>query len=74
MDPFVTAGYRGWITGRLANEEEQAFFGIGHNAAVFACSRVAFDQNNIPMRITITIFPADRNQLVFNVGPNVPPL
>jgi GntR family transcriptional regulator len=68
------SGYRDWITGRLADEDEQAFFGIGHNAAVFAASRVAFDQDNKPMRLTVTIFPVDRNQLIVNVGPNVPPL
>jgi GntR family transcriptional regulator len=67
-------GYRDWITGRLATEDEQAFFGIGHNAAVFIDSRVAFDQNNTPMRLTVTIFPVDRNQLIVNVGPNVPVL
>jgi len=67
-------GYRDWITGRLATEEEQALFGIGHNAAVFVNSRVAFDQNNTPMRLTVTIFPVDRNQLIVNVGPSVPPL
>jgi GntR family transcriptional regulator len=67
-------GYRDWITGRLATEEEQTFFGIGHNAAVFIDSRVAFDQNNAPMRLTVTIFPVDRNQLIVNVGPNVPTL
>jgi GntR family transcriptional regulator len=67
-------GYRDWITGRLATEEEQAFFGIGHNAAVFVDSRVAFDQNNTPMRLTVTIYPIDRNQLIVNTGPNVPPL
>jgi len=67
-------GYRDWITGRLATEEEQVFFGIGHNAAVFVDSRVAFDQNNSPMRLTVTIFPVDRNQLIVNVGPNVPTL
>jgi GntR family transcriptional regulator len=67
-------GYRDWITGRLATEEEQDFFGISHNSAVFVASRVAFDQDNTPMRLTVTIFPVDRNQLVVNVGPNVPPL
>jgi len=67
-------GYRDWITGRLATEDEQSFFGIGHNAAVFVDSRVAFDQHNVPMRLTVTIFPVDRNQLIVNVGPNVPPL
>ncbi len=68
------SGYRDWITGRLADEDEQSFFGIGHNAAVFTASRVAFDQDNKPMRLTITVFPVDRNQLIVNVGPNVPPL
>ena len=67
-------GYQDWITGRLATEDEQAFFGIGHNSAVFADSRVAFDQNDTPMRLTVTIFPVDRNQLIVNVGPNVPTL
>jgi GntR family transcriptional regulator len=67
-------GYRDWITGRLAAEEEQVLFGIGHNAAVFVDSRVAFDQDNTPMRLTVTIFPVDRNQLIVNVGPNVPAL
>ena len=67
-------GYRDWITGRLATDEEQTLFGIGHNAAVFIDSRVAFDQNNTPMRLTVTIYPMDRNQLIVNVGPNVPSL
>jgi GntR family transcriptional regulator len=68
------SGYRDWITGRLATEEEQSFFGIGHNAAVFVDSRVGFDQDNKPMRLTVTVLPVDRNQLIVNVGPNVPPL
>jgi GntR family transcriptional regulator len=67
-------GYRDWITGRLATEEEQAFFGIGHGAHVFVDSRLAFDQNNRPMRLTVTIYPFDRNQFIVNTGPNVPPL
>jgi GntR family transcriptional regulator len=67
-------GYRDWITGRLATDEEQGLFGIGHNAAVFIDSRVAFDQNDTPMRLTVTIYPMDRNQLIVNVGPNVPSL
>jgi GntR family transcriptional regulator len=67
-------GYRDWITGRLATDEEQAFFGISHNAAVFVDSRVAFDQNNSAMRLTVTIFPVDRNQLIVNVGSDVPTL
>jgi GntR family transcriptional regulator len=66
---FRQTGYRDWITARLATEEDQLFFQIGHNSAVFVDSRVAFDQENKPMRLTVTIFPIDRNQLIVNVGP-----
>jgi GntR family transcriptional regulator len=65
--------YQDVITGRLAAEDEQAFFRISHNAAVFVHSRIAFDQDNTPMRLTVTIFPVDRNQLIVNVGPNAEP-
>ena len=67
-------GYRDWISGRLAAEDEQGFFGIGHNAPVLVDSRVGFDQNNVPMRLTVTTFSMDRNQLIVDVGPDVPPL
>lgn len=65
-------GYRDWITGRRANEHEQNFFGIGHDATVFAVSRIAFDQNKTPMRLTVTISPADRNQFIVDVGDDLP--
>jgi GntR family transcriptional regulator len=67
-------GYRDWITGRLATDDEQGFFGITHNTAVFVMSRVAFDQDNVAMRLTETVFPIDRNQLVIDVGSKVPAL
>ena len=30
--------------------------------------RTAFDGNKNPMRLTVTVYPADRNQFVTNVG------
>jgi predicted HTH transcriptional regulator len=66
------SGYRDLITARPTTDDEQAFFGIGYDATVMVVSRVAFDQKNTPMRLTVTIFPADRNQLIVNVGPGVP--
>jgi GntR family transcriptional regulator len=66
--------YRDWIKGRLATDQEQELFGIGHQAVVFVHSRVAFDQAKTPMRLTVTIFPVDRNQLVYNVGTEAPSL
>ena len=61
-------GYRDWITVRSPDHNEQAFFGISHEATVFENFRTAFDQHKRPMRVTVTIFPTDRNQFIVNVG------
>ena len=60
--------YRDWITARSPNAGEQAFFGIAHDGTVFEIFRTAFDQTGTPMRVTVTIFPADRNQFIVSVG------
>ncbi len=65
-------GYRDWITARSPDATEQAFFGLAHDATVFENFRTAFDQTGTPLRVTVTVFPADRNQFIINVGPNVP--
>jgi GntR family transcriptional regulator len=65
-------GYRDWITARAPDENEQKIFGISHDSMMFEIFRTAFDQNNTPMRLTVTVFPADRNQLIINVGENLP--
>jgi GntR family transcriptional regulator len=64
-------GYRDWITARRPDVNEQTFFGLAHDGTVFENFRTAFDQTGKPLRVTVTIFPADRNQFIFNVG-NVP--
>jgi GntR family transcriptional regulator len=61
-------GYRDWITARAPHETEQKFFAISHDSTVFALSRTGFDQNGNPMRVTVTIYPADRNQFIVNSG------
>jgi GntR family transcriptional regulator len=60
--------YRDWITARAADDGEQRFFGIQHDSMVFEIFRSAFDQNGDAMRVTVTVFPADRNQFIVNVG------
>lgn len=65
-------GYRDWLAGRRAGRAEQDFFGIGHDATVFVLSRVAFDQTEVPMRVTVTIFPATRSQFIVDVGDDLP--
>jgi GntR family transcriptional regulator len=66
-------GYRDWVTARGPDNNEQAFFGLTHDAAVFEVFRTGFDQHRKPMRVTVTVYPVDRNQLVFNFG-DVPDL
>jgi GntR family transcriptional regulator len=62
------ASYRDWITARSADEDEQRFFDIPHDATVFEVFRTAFDQLGTAFRVTVTVFPADRNQFIVNVG------
>jgi GntR family transcriptional regulator len=61
-------GYRDWITARSPNATEQAFFRISHDSSVFENFRTAFDENGKAMRVTVTVFPTDRNQFIVNVG------
>lgn len=64
------AGYRDWITVRTPNATEADFFKIPSDGRVplYEIIRVAFDGNGRPMRLTVTVYPADRNQLIVNVG------
>jgi GntR family transcriptional regulator len=64
-------GYRDWITARNPDNNEQAFFRIPHDSTVFEVFRTGFDESGTPMRVTVTVFPTDRNQFIVNVG-NVP--
>jgi GntR family transcriptional regulator len=61
-------GYRDWITVRVPDANEQSFFGLAHDAAVFEVFRTGFDQTGTPLRVTVTARPADRNQFIINVG------
>jgi GntR family transcriptional regulator len=62
------SSYRDWITARAPDDNEQRFFGISHDSTVFDIFRSAFDQHGNAMRVTVTVFPADRNQFIVNVG------
>ena len=63
-------GYRDWITVRAPNLTEADFFKIPADGRipVYEIFRTAFDQEGQPMRLTITIYPVDRNQFIINVG------
>jgi GntR family transcriptional regulator len=63
-------GYRDWITMRTPDANEVTFFRIPDDGQVpvFEIFRTAFDQYGDPMRVTVSVFPADRNQFIVNVG------
>lgn len=65
-------GYRDWITARRPDETEQDFFNVAHDATMFEIFRTAYDQNKKPMRLTVTVYPADRNQFIVFVGDDLP--
>jgi GntR family transcriptional regulator len=63
-------GYRDWITVRTADSAEAAFFNVPPDGrvGVFEVFRTAYDQTYTPMRLTVTVYPTDRNQFIVNVG------
>jgi GntR family transcriptional regulator len=64
------ASYSDSIVVRSPDENEIGFFRLpadGH-VSVVEISRTAFDEDRNPIRLTITVYPADRNRFVINVG------
>ena len=64
------AGWRDTIIVRASNEAEAGFFKLPDDGHVSMIEdwRTAFDQHGAPIRLTVSIYPADRNQLVANFG------
>jgi GntR family transcriptional regulator len=62
--------FRDWIAVRAPDPTEALFFGLPQDGrvGVFEIFRTAFDQTGTPMRLTVTVFPTDRNQFIVNVG------
>lgn len=65
-------GYQDWITARAPDDNEQRFFGVGPEITMCEIFRTAFDQDKVPMRVTVTVFPSDRNQFIVRVGDDLP--
>jgi GntR family transcriptional regulator len=64
------AGYRDKIMVRAPDAIDAAFFVMpddGH-VAVFEVLRTAFDDQGRPFRVTVSVYPADRNQFEVSVG------
>jgi GntR family transcriptional regulator len=67
---LTQVGYRDTITVRAPDTNETTFFRLPADGrvAVFEVLRTAFDQDRQPFRLTISVYPSDRNQFAVNVG------
>ena len=64
------AGYRDWLVVRAPDPGETDFFRLPPDGRtpVIEIARTAFDAHGQSMRVTVTVYPADRNQFVFDFG------
>jgi len=55
---------------RAPDENEIGYFRLPADGriSVFEIYRVAFDENGDRIRLTVTVYPADRNRFRINVG------
>ena len=55
---------------RTPDASEAGFFKLPADGrtSIVEISRTAFDGNGQPMRVTVSVYPADRNQFIVNVG------
>jgi GntR family transcriptional regulator len=63
-------GWRDRIKVRVPDANEAAFFGLPDDGriAVFEFTRTGFDEAGRPFRVTVTTYPADRNQFAMTSG------
>jgi GntR family transcriptional regulator len=64
------AGWRDTITVRTPDEIETAFFRLPEDGrvSVIETRRTAFDEAGRPLRLTVSVYPANRHQFAINVG------
>jgi GntR family transcriptional regulator len=67
---IIQAGWRDRFIVRAPNRTETDFFKLPDDGriAVFEIIRTGYDESGIPFRLTITTYPADRNQFVMTAG------
>jgi GntR family transcriptional regulator len=63
-------GYRDWLLVRTPDNNEADFFKLPPDGrtSIVEISRTAFDGNTKPMRLTVSVYPADRNQFTIDFG------
>ncbi|HEY0542169.1 MAG TPA: GntR family transcriptional regulator [Actinoallomurus sp.] len=66
---YEQVGTRDNIRARMPTPEERSFFQVGLGVPVFVVYRMAYaSAYERPIRLTVTVYPADRNQLSYDDG------
>jgi GntR family transcriptional regulator len=67
---LTQAGHQDLIGVRPPDQEEAVFFDLAENASVtlIELSRTVYATGGEPIRFTVTVYPADRNLLYYNIG------
>jgi GntR family transcriptional regulator len=67
---IVQTSYQDLIEVRPPNDIEIAFFGLARGSGISICEirRTAYDDDRRPCRLTVTVYPSDRNLFLVNVG------
>jgi GntR family transcriptional regulator len=61
-------GYQDLLSARLPNDKERTLFNLSHHHTVLEVCRTSFAEDGTPIRVTVTVFPSDRNQLAYDYG------
>jgi GntR family transcriptional regulator len=67
---LTQAGYQDLISVRPPSKDESVFFDLQENAivALIELSRTTYAVGGEPIRFTVSVYPADRNMLYYNIG------
>jgi GntR family transcriptional regulator len=63
-------GYNDTITVRAPDNSETAFFKLPDDGriSIIEIRQTVFDEQDTPIRLTVSVYPADRNQFSINIG------
>jgi len=62
------SSYRDLLWARQPNDKEKQLFNLTINHMVIEVYRTSFAEDGTPIRVTVTVYPADRNQIVYDIG------
>ena len=65
---LTQSSYRDLLWARQPNDTEKDLFNLTINDLVIEVYRTSFAQDGTSIRVTVTVYPADRNQIVYDIG------